>query len=293
MNKEWSEQNKRMQSLIKKADTFNEGKDVLFELRNDLMNTAENINIIGAFCGVRDVEELTEEALYRKYNIHQADVMALFGGTILCGGDVMAEAMRENVAKTYIIVGGFGHTTSTLQETMKALFPDVDAYNMQEAELFNIYLNRKFGLSADYLETASTNCGNNITNLLELLEKNNIPCKSIILSQDATMQRRMSAVMRKYRPELQIINYATYRAEVVRKNGDISFSSDIKGMWDMDRYISLIMGEIPRLMDDEKGYGPRGKGYIAHEDIPPDVRKAFDELLEQYEVRKANPEFSS
>ena len=39
MNKEWSEQNKRMQSLIKKADTFNEGKDVLFELRNDLMNT--------------------------------------------------------------------------------------------------------------------------------------------------------------------------------------------------------------------------------------------------------------
>ena len=93
---------------------------------------------------------------------------------------------------------------------MKALFPDVDAYNMQEAELFNIYLNRKFGLSADYLETTSTNCGNNITNLLELLEKNNIPCKSIILSQDATMQRRMSAVMRKYRPELQIINYATY-----------------------------------------------------------------------------------
>ena len=126
------------------------------------MNTAENINIIGAFWGVRDVEELTEEALYRKYNIHQADVMALFGGTILCGGDVMAEAMRENVAKTYIIVGGFGHTTSTLQETMKALFPDVDAYNMQEAELFNIYLNRKFGLSAEYLETASTNCGNNI-----------------------------------------------------------------------------------------------------------------------------------
>ena len=38
MNKEWSEQNKRMQSLIRKADTFEQGKDVLFELRNDLMN---------------------------------------------------------------------------------------------------------------------------------------------------------------------------------------------------------------------------------------------------------------
>ena len=64
-------------------------------------------------------------------------------------------------------------------------------------------------------------------------------------------------------------------------------------MWDIERYISLIMGEIPRLTDNENGYGPRGKGYLAHEDIPPDVRKAFDELFEQYEVREANPEFSA
>ena len=39
MNKEWSEQNKRMQSLISKADTFEQSKAVLLELRNDLMNT--------------------------------------------------------------------------------------------------------------------------------------------------------------------------------------------------------------------------------------------------------------
>jgi len=39
MNKEWSEQNKRMQLLIKKAATFDQGKDVLFKLRNDLMDT--------------------------------------------------------------------------------------------------------------------------------------------------------------------------------------------------------------------------------------------------------------
>ena len=39
MNKDWSEQNKRMQLLIKKADSFDEGRDVLFALRDDLMNT--------------------------------------------------------------------------------------------------------------------------------------------------------------------------------------------------------------------------------------------------------------
>ncbi|MEE3473116.1 MAG: hypothetical protein VZR24_20985 [Butyrivibrio hungatei] len=39
MNKEWSEQNKKLQMLIQRADTFDQGKEVLFELRNDLMNT--------------------------------------------------------------------------------------------------------------------------------------------------------------------------------------------------------------------------------------------------------------
>ncbi len=39
MNKEWSEKNKRMQLLIGKADSFDEGKDVFFALRDDLMNT--------------------------------------------------------------------------------------------------------------------------------------------------------------------------------------------------------------------------------------------------------------
>ena len=38
MNKEWSEKNKSMQLLMKKADTFDQGRDVLFELRNDLMD---------------------------------------------------------------------------------------------------------------------------------------------------------------------------------------------------------------------------------------------------------------
>ena len=39
MNKEWSVLNKKMQSLIKKADTFEDGKTCLFTLRNDLMDS--------------------------------------------------------------------------------------------------------------------------------------------------------------------------------------------------------------------------------------------------------------
>ena len=39
MNKEWSEQNKKLQLLIKKADTFDQGIDVLFGLRKELWDT--------------------------------------------------------------------------------------------------------------------------------------------------------------------------------------------------------------------------------------------------------------
>ncbi len=39
MNKEWSERNKTMQMKIKKSDTYKEGIGILFDLRNQLMQT--------------------------------------------------------------------------------------------------------------------------------------------------------------------------------------------------------------------------------------------------------------
>lgn len=39
MNKEWSELNKTMQMKIKKSDTYKEGIGILFDLRNQLMQT--------------------------------------------------------------------------------------------------------------------------------------------------------------------------------------------------------------------------------------------------------------
>lgn len=48
-------------------------------------------------------------------------------------------------------------------------------------------------------------------------------------------------------------------------------------MWDIDRYLTLLLGEIPRLSDRSDGYGPLGKNYIAHVDIPARVTAAFEE----------------
>ena len=256
--------------------------------------TAENINILGRFCGKRDIPELTSAQLESRYGITQADVMVLFGGSILCGGDVLAEAMKNQVAGKYIIVGGAGHTTETLRIKMHKEFPNIETANLPEAQIFAKYLKYRYGLEADFLECCSTNCGNNITFLLKLLEDNKISSNSIILSQDATMQRRMEAGLRKYvKNDVMIINYAVYSANVVVKNSALSYEKNIWGMWDVDRYVSLLMGEIQRLTDDKNGYGPAGKDYIVHVDIPPEVRAAFDELCNVYRIREANPLYAS
>lgn len=61
------------------------------------------------------------------------------------------------------IVGGAGHTTETLRKKMTACLGRDVPYDACEAELFNDHLQEKHGLSADYLEKESTNCGNNVT----------------------------------------------------------------------------------------------------------------------------------
>ncbi len=41
---------------------------------------AEKINILGKFCGKRDIEELSGQQLKEKYGFEKADVFVLFGG---------------------------------------------------------------------------------------------------------------------------------------------------------------------------------------------------------------------
>ena len=261
---------------------------------------ANCINVLGNFCGKRDIDELTAFELMKKYGVEKADVMVLFGGSILAGGDILANAMKNDATKKYIIVGGRGHTTASLEEQFYKLYPDSDKNSIlseiSEAEIFRNYLKHKYSLQPDFLEIHSTNCGNNITNLLKILKEKNITFKNIIISQDATMQLRMEATLKKYLSEnIKIINFATYSAKVCVKDEKLCFENYIFGMWDIDRYITLLMGEIARLTDDENGYGPKGAGYTAHIDIPEDVKNAFFVLKQIYgdKVRKANPLYAS
>ena len=47
------------------------------------------------------------------------------------------------------------------------------------------------------------------------------------------------------------------------------------GTWTMERFIALILGEIQRLHDDERGDGPKGMNFLAQVDIPERVYASY------------------
>ena len=67
-------------------------------------NVADNINTLAKFLGTRDIDALNQEELFKRYGIHQVDVMVLFGGSILEGGDVLASGIKNFVAKNILLL---------------------------------------------------------------------------------------------------------------------------------------------------------------------------------------------
>lgn len=254
-------------------------------------DTARAVNCLAAFCGRRD-----HTAICRQLAKGKIDIAVLFGGSILAGGDLFARIIKEQLAATTIIVGGFGHTSQLLFDQAQAEIPGITDGIASEAELFDRYLQINYGLQSDYLEKRSTNCGNNITYLLELIQKEKLPADSMLIIQDATMQLRMEATLRKYcSDKTNILNYAAYQSQVIAADVQLIYGNKIHGMWPLDYYLRLLMGEIARLQDTPEGYGPKGKGFIAHVDVPQEVLDAYHWLEKEFpnSIRMADPRFSS
>jgi uncharacterized SAM-binding protein YcdF (DUF218 family) len=256
--------------------------------------TVISINTLVRFCARRDVPALTREALQSVAEA-PADVAILFGGTIVAGADVLAGAMREQVASRYLIVGGQGHTTAALRCSLRQRMGWNDTGSSTEATLFDRYLRERHGLTAELLEHDSTNCGSNARNAVALLRARQLPHGRLILIQDATMQQRTDAAFRLHvDPATQLISYASHQTTVTLTDGLLTYPAPPEGMWPVDRYVTLLMGEVPRLTDDASGYGPAGRGYTAHVDVPPEVRRAFTYLREttDFSTRAADPQWA-
>ncbi|MEJ5118922.1 YdcF family protein [Gluconobacter cerinus] len=194
--------------------------------------------------------------------------------------------------------GGIGHSTALLVETVRAenLLPEVYLKERSEAEIFGALASEvwKFPREKLILETSSTNCGENATFTKIRLRELGLELRTAILFQDPTMQLRTFVTFQKAWQEASCTTVfhscPTFVPRLEMRDGIVTYAADLpSGLWSSERFMSLIMGEIPRLRDNENGYGPRGRGFIPHVVIPSEIETAYQhvhELLKNHENAK-------
>jgi len=206
---------------------------------------------------------------------------------------------------TLVLCGGIGHSTSLLRDATCEAYPNItreEVEGLSEARIFEKAMRLAWpvlcgridrGEIGYVIEEESTNCGANANLAVDLMVSREISPENLIIVQDPTMMRRTVASFEKaydslatnFKPK-QIIPWSTFRPrlslnhEVVR--WDITDFCDknasVNELWTMDRFLGLIIGEIARLNDDVDGYGPIGKGFIGHVDVPEDVLESWIRL---------------
>lgn len=241
------------------------------------------------------------------------DIIALCGSAILFLADEVlsllsspAYCRERNRQIILVLTGGVGHSTRYLYDAIRrhpkyhVLANEISG--KPEARIFEMIARRCYGLSPNsrespyvIVEDRSTNCGANAHETKEMLDAMTLYTpRSVLVVQDPTMSRRTAAAFQHEYSDLRelapkVIAWPTFVPVVVAKPGQqgddvaacLEFSGEgptgerKDGLWDMRRYLDLLIGEIPRLRDDETGYGPRGKGFIAHVDIPEEVEEAW------------------
>lgn len=186
----------------------------------------------------------------------------------------------QNKADYFMIAGGRGHTTDILINQLKSYFNNIDI-SASEAEMLKQYLESLYGKNDKIiLETQSTNCGENIKFAYRIIQEKQLNIKKVLLLHDPLMQRRIDATAKRYCADIQFFNYSCFEPKVIFINNNIQITN--KDLWTTERYISLLLGEMKRIIDNDEGYGPMGKNYIVHVDVPPNVIMAYKKILSQY-----------
>ncbi|KAF5987380.1 DUF218 domain-containing protein [Fusarium bulbicola] len=227
-------------------------------------------------------------------------VVVLCGSAILSIVDTVVSSVTKLVealadeSVVLVITGGIGHSTQLLYDAV-ARHPKYNGISSQVHGQPEKHPTQKLTI---LIEDASTNCALNAVYTRKVLDQHGYtsPC-SIVVAQDPTMCRRTVAAFEQvysdkmggtpvfsgwptFVPKVSVrasraqnqagglTSYLRYDIAEFDKNQN-------EGLWSMEQLMSLLVGEIPRMRDNENGYGPRGKGSIVHVDIPQDVKDAW------------------
>ena len=241
-------------------------------------NHIQDINLIAAWLALDEMP-------------HEGEISAELA--ILAGHSVLpniegAVALAKKFTLPLLISGGIGHATAVLAEAMAAhpLYRQINTQGLSEAQML-AEIARTFAALPDaqlLLEGASRNCGENAAFSQRLLDNHNLQPQQIILIQDPLMQRRTDATFRwqwRNRSDApRFINWPVFTPQLITDAGMVRIvGAPPQGLWSLERFLSLLMGEVQRLRNDEQGYGPKGKGFFGEVEMPDEIDHAWHRLM--------------
>ncbi len=213
------------------------------------------------------------------------DAIILAGNAVIPTIDAACR-LAANSEMPLVLSGGIGHSTTFLYAAIAQhpTYNTLPTTGRPEAAILADIARHFWNVAPEriHIESRSTNCGENAAFSRDLLAAKGLQPQHLIVVQDPTMQRRTLATFsRVYQDQPAIPQWVSYPGvvpEVYADDRSLHFVGGDKGLWPMERYLSLILGEVPRLRDDEKGYGPGGKDFIVHVDIPQHIEQAWQLL---------------
>lgn len=163
-----------------------------------------------------------------------------------------AELYHQGWAPLLIFAGGLGRLTDSL-------------WTEPEADLFaRIAVEKGVPQEAILIENRSTNTGENIRFVQQLLKERNLDPESFIIVQKPYMERRSLATFAKAWPEKAFVVTSPQIPFEDYPNADIS----------LEQVINIMVGDLQRI----KIYPE--KGFQVYQEIPDDVWQAFERLVE-------------
>ncbi len=220
----------------------------------------------------------------------RADAVILAGNAVIPVIDAAFDiASRQDIP--LIISGGIGHSTTFLYHAV-ASHPEynpIRTTGKTEAAILADIAQRFWSIPASNIivEDQSTNCGENARFTLDVVCSRSMNLTTALVMQDPTMQRRTMATFSRISQGCDSaphwLSYPGFTPELINTSDGLTFLPPADGLWPVARYMSLILGEVPRLRDDAQGYGPNGRDFLVHVDFPDNVEKAC-QILQADEV---------
>jgi uncharacterized SAM-binding protein YcdF (DUF218 family) len=224
-------------------------------------------------------------------NVGDVDLLLIMGGSVLSTLE-LAAAKRKSMSPNskLLVVGGIGHSTPYLYTAAAQYLnqPESDFQAQPESHVMRIVLTT-LGVPVDAIvvEDQSANCGENAEfaapYIDKLLSSEHTGTRRPVvgLLQDPPMQRRAlltcSKRLRQYYAKAGDGRVPPLVVALTPANDESRLP------YAHDRYISLLLGEIPRLGNDSHGYGPKGKGFLdADSPLPQEVKEAFKRVREAH-----------